>query len=139
MPKSTLRLQLQLKLKPEVLIVCMKKQCGKDESFWSGKTREGFGFLSSSAHALPNLSMLGGEEWVSLAVRSMEKERKKESRSNWEQRNRSLRIMNWKRNHPHWYWRYDQKTRMKKDGLSDPALTKCTIQWTHPKTSETFF
>lgn len=102
MPKSTLRLQLQLKLKPEVLIVCMKNWCRKDESFWSGQTGEGFGFLSSSACALPNLSMLGEEEWVGLAVRSMEKERKKESRSNWEQRNRSLRMKNWKRNHPHW-------------------------------------
>ncbi len=47
MPKSTLRLQLQLKLKPEVLIVCMKNWCGKDESFWSGQSGEGFGFLSS--------------------------------------------------------------------------------------------
>jgi hypothetical protein len=46
-PKSTLRLQLQLKLKPEVLIVCMKNWCGKDESFWSGQMGEGFGFLSS--------------------------------------------------------------------------------------------
>ncbi len=82
MPKSTLRLQLQLKLKPEVLIVCMKNWCGKDESFWSGQTREGFGFLSSKHVLCQIFSMLGEEEWVGLAVRSMEKERKKESGSN---------------------------------------------------------